>query len=90
MTNIENVEVRGLTTKQLLWLLMFTITIVSSVVLGYTKIVYQLEQNQIGVGALQIQIETIKIEQKTANANQQAIDLRLTRMEEQLNGMKNH
>ena len=90
MTPIESREVRGLTTKQLLYLVMSTITIVAAVVFGYTKIVYSIEKQGQTSESLQIQFETIKIEQKTANANQQTLDIRLARIEEQLTELRKH
>ena len=88
MIAIENKEVKGVTTRFILWLLISTVTIVGSVVMGYAKIISFMEKNQMSNELQQIQIDTIKIEQKTTNGAIQTLDIRLSRLEERINDLK--
>lgn len=83
MVPIADREVRGLTARQIGYWLVSLVSICGTIIYSFNNLTTQVANGQIKTEILQVQLETMKIEQKTVNSNIQAFDIRLTKLEAQ-------
>ena len=84
MTPIEQREMRGVSVKQAIVFLISVIGIIVSVVYGYANIMNELKSGSESREVIKVNMETLKLELKNVQTNQNTTELRLMKLELQM------